>query len=435
MTPQAAKNVTTRAILIGFACVLALCATAWAASEKVLYRFHGKDGWGGGSVILDSQGALYGTTTYGGNACTGLGCGVVFQLTRDANGKWHETVLHDFAGSDGEFPSGTLIVDKAGNLYGTTVYGGRLDQCSNGGCGLVFELTPGAGGEWTYKVVHEFDVTDGAAPYGGLIFDSQGNLYGTTSRGGNTGACQGGCGVVFTLVPGAKGQWTETVLYTFQGGDGYEPLGPVTFDSAGNLYGTTEVGGAHGSGTVFKLTPGEGGKWAEKVLHSFDETDGSYPGSALVFDASGNLYGTTPAGGPYNWGTVFRLTPGKDGEWTETVLRYFDEHKVGGGDVGSGLIFDAAGNLYGTAAVGGKYTCPGNGDVACGVIFRLTPHANGKWIETVLHSFGRGNDGAGPGGGLAMDPAGHLFGVTGDGGYVGGPCGEDGCGVVFEVTP
>jgi uncharacterized repeat protein (TIGR03803 family) len=437
--------------MVGLVLLFVVVGTAGAASrESVLYAFHGKDGGFGGNVIVGPNGALYGTTVGGGGekACPDSsfdGCGVVFQLTRGANGKWAETVLHAFRGgsADGSTPAGKLVIDKKGNVYGTTVYGGPLDECSNLGCGIVFELTPGADGKWTYKVVHQFNVTDGAWPYGGLIFDAAGNLYGTTSGGGNTGACTGGCGAVFELSPGAKGQWTETVLYSFQGEDGDGPNSPLTFDSMGNLYGTAQHGGAHGTGAVFELTEGEGGTWMEGLLYSFGDygsKDGDWPVDGLIFDGTGNLYGTTVNGGTkgeQGWGTAFRLTPSENGKWAETILHRFDEYKFGGGGVVSGLILDTAGNLYGTAASGGKYTCPGNGNIACGVVFRLTPNSNGKWTEAVLHSFGQGKDGAGPGG-LVSDTAGHFFGVTGEGGYSGGRCGEGGsagCGVVYEIIP
>ncbi len=443
------KYTLVRAVAMLAVVVFASYARSWAASEKVLYTFHGKDGGFGGNVIVGPHGALYGTTVGGGGekACPDSsfdGCGVVFQLARGANGKWAETVLHAFRGgsADGSSPAGNLVIDKKGNLYGTTVYGGPLDECSNLGCGIVFELTPGANGKWTYKVVHLFDVTDGAWPYGGLIFDAAGNLYGTTSGGGNTGACTGGCGVVFELSPGAKGQWSETVLYTFGGNDGEGPFAPLIFDSAGSLYGTTELGGAYGAGNVFELIPHAGGQWAVATLHSFKcgTGDGCEPGNGLIFDTLGNLYGTTPFGGTPNdpgWGVVFRLAPAGGGKWNETILRAFDEYKVEGGDVDSGLILDAAGYLYGTAASGGKYTCPGGGNVACGVVFRLTPRSGGRWGETVLRSFGKGRDGAFPSG-LVSDSAGHFFGMTGGGGYFKGRCGEggsEGCGVVYEVMP
>jgi uncharacterized repeat protein (TIGR03803 family) len=450
MTLPSTKNRPVRAAFAAIALVLMLVSTSWAASEKVLYRFHGKDGGFGGSVIVGPDGKLYGTTVGGGGekACPNSsfdGCGMVFQLTPGKDGKWRETILHAFRGgnSDGSTPAGDPAVDEKGNLYGTTVYGGPLDECSNEGCGIVFELTPNAGGKWTYKVVHEFAVTDGAWPYGGLIFDAAGNLYGTTTGGGNTGACTGGCGVVFELTPGAKGQWTESVLYSFEGTAGDGPNSPLIFDSTGNLYGATQHGGANGTGAVFELLRGKGGEWAEQVLYSFGDygsKDGNWPVNGLTLDGVGNLYGATVNGGTkgqQGWGTVFKLTPFKNGRWAETILHDFDEYRFGGGGVDSGLILDTAGNLYGTAASGGKYTCPGNGNVACGVVFRLAPRSKGKWTETVLHSFGKGKDGAGPGG-LVSDSAGHLFGVTGEGGYSGGRCGEGGsagCGVAYEIIP
>lgn len=422
--------------------VFAFCMTSWAASEKVLYRFHGKDGWVPNSVMLGPEGALYGTTTGGGaNGCLLCG-GVVFRLTQGKDGKWRETVLHSFGNSgDGNSPTG-LVADKAGNLYGTTVYGGS-NGCSGLGCGVAFELVRGTGGKWTYKILYLFDVTNGAEPYGGLIFDSQGNLYGATSIGGNTSACgpPAGCGVVFKLSSDGKGNWTETVLYSFSGKDGAFPYAPLTLDAVGNFYGTTQWGGAFDAGTVFELAPGKNGEWSEEVLHSFssETKDGGQPTYGVIFDTSGNLYGTTPFGGTVGqqgWGTAFRLTPVGGGKWKETILRSFDENKSVGGLVRSQLVLDKEGDLYGTAELGGGYTsCPYGGGIGCGVVFRLVRKARGKWGETVLHSFGRANDGAFPVGGLSRDSAGHLFGQAYEGGYLGGPCGQGGCGVVFEITP
>lgn len=434
---HAAAPAIGRSVAMLCVVLLAFCLTSWAASEKVLYAFHGKDGLGPLNVMLGSDGSLYGTTYEGGtNSCSfsTSGCGVVFRLTRGADGKWQETVLHNFSGSDGWFPNGTLVADKSGNLYGTTVNGGP--SCSQLGCGVVFELVRGQDDKWTFKVLHDFAVSDGANSYAGLIFDLKGNLYGTTSGGGNT-ICTGGCGVVFELSPAGQGQWTETVLYAFQGKDGDGPYGPVTFDSSGNLYGTTIHGGAHGGGTVFKLAPGSKG-WTETVLHSFnfDTKDGYEPTYGVTFDRAGNLYGTTQFGGTnggQGWGTAFKLTPTEGGSWKETILHAFDEAKFGGGFVTSGLL-DQQGNLYGTTDSGGKYDCPVGGGLGCGTVFKLT-QANGRWSESVLHSFGNGNDGAGPYGGLARSSAGLLFGATSVGGYTGDPCAEDGCGVVFEITP
>jgi uncharacterized repeat protein (TIGR03803 family) len=439
-----------RSMLIVFALAVGVVTRGWAGSETVLHAFNGSDGWDGGSVIVGPGGTLYGTTVGGGgeSACPDSspdGCGVVFQLTRGANGKWRETVLHAFDKNNSGLwsPAGGLVVDGKGSLYGTAEYGGP--NCSQLGCGGVFELVRENAGKWATKVLHYFALSDGANPSAGMIFDSKGNLYGTTSIGGDT-ACDPpeGCGVVFKLAPGAGGKWTETVLYSFKGSDGDEPGAPLTFDSAGNLYGATAGGGAHGTGTVFRLTPDAGGKWTERVLYSFgdyDTKDGYEPAGGLIFDGLGNLYGTTPFGGTkgqQGWGTAFKLTPDKKGEWTETVLHRFNENKIEGGYVSSALVFDKRGNLYGTTSVGGKYTCPGGGTIGCGVVFKLTPHENGRWTETVLHSFGQGNGGAWPGGDLFRDSAGHLFGVTAAGGDFKGPCGKGfstGCGVVFEITP
>jgi len=430
----------------GIALLLAIFAgSALASSEKVLYRFHGRDGWTGSNVIMGPGGKLYGTTWWGGgNACHGssLGCGLVFGLTRAAGNKWHETVIHSFNDADGFFPNGALLLDKAGNLYGTTVYGGN-DGCSGLGCGLVFELVRGTGGKWKEKVLHIFSFSDGSWPYAGLIFDSKGNLYGAASTGGNSSACTGGCGLIFRLAHGAGGKWTETILHSFQGTDGESPLGPLTFDSSGNLDGTTQFGGANGGGTVFELSPGASGGWAETVLHSFsfDTSDGYQPASGVVLDSLGSVYGTTQFGGTegeQGWGTAFELMPAGNGQWTETILHSFDEHKVGGGAVSSGPVLDDSGNLYGAASLGGKYTCPYGGGLGCGVVFKLVPRADGKWTETVLHSFGKGEDGAGPNGNIFRDQASHLFGVTATGGYLGGACGQGfntGCGAVFEITP
>jgi uncharacterized repeat protein (TIGR03803 family) len=430
-------------MLAGLVLVLAVASGAWAASEKVLYAFHGNDGWAPTSVILGADGALYGTTMNGGTNCgQSDDCGVVFQLTRGSDGKWSETVLHDFGGSDGWFPNGSLVADKAGNLYGTTVYGGSKG-CSNLGCGLVFELVRGRGDKWTYKVLYNFGSGGGLWPYAGMIFDSNGNLYGTTSGGGNFNACEGGCGVVFELSPDRKGNWTETVLHSFGGGDGNGPRAPLTLDAAGSLYGTTQFGGVQGTGTVFELTLGKGGKWTEQLLYSFggyDTKDGDQPLYGVTFDARGDLFGTTQFGGmvgQQGWGTAFRLTPAGGGKWKETILHAFDRAGRGGGYLGSGLILDDAGNLYGTTLEGGRLGCPGSGGGGCGVVFRLAPCENGRWAEVVLHAFGV-RDGSHPGGGLAFDSSGNLIGVTDQGGYVGGVCAgkyNPGCGVVFEVTP
>ncbi|MFI5115931.1 MAG: choice-of-anchor tandem repeat GloVer-containing protein, partial [Terriglobales bacterium] len=272
-------------------------------------------------------------------------------------------------------------------------------------------LVTGIGAAAQEKVLYTFQggTGDGAFPQAGLIFDTAGNLYGTTSLGGAYGF-----GTVFELTPTAGGTWTEKVLYSFKndGTDGSNPKAGVIFDAAGNLYGTTSLGGAGvcqgaGCGTVFELTPAAGGTWTEKVLHSFGgATDGVIPEAGLIFDAAGNLYGTTGYGGPYNWGTVFELTPAAGGTWTENVLYSFQGGADGAGPA-AGLVFDAAGNLYGTTEVGGAGVCQGNG---CGTVFELTPAAGGTWTENVLYRFQSGADGANPYDALIFDAAGNLYG-------------------------
>jgi uncharacterized repeat protein (TIGR03803 family) len=337
---------------------------------------------------------------------------------------WMEKVLHNFNnnGTDGYYPRASLISDAAGNLYGTTIYGGTY------GWGTVFELTPTTGGGWTEQVLHSFgNGTDGGEPRASLIFDAAGNLYGTTYGGGIYCHSIGGCGTVFELTLTAGGNWTEAVLYNFGSftDDGYEPSASLIFDAAGNLYGTTQFGGIHGWGTVFELTPTGGGGWSEQVLLNFG-TGGAFPQAGLIFDAAGNLYGTTSEGGT-NIGTVFELTPNVGGGWTETVL-----HNFGSGTDGSypyaGLIFDAAGNLYGTTQYGGTYnSCSGG----CGTVFELTPTAGGEWAEQVLLNF-NGTSGANPYAGVIFDGAGNLFGTTQ---LTYSNCSGFYCGTVFELMP
>lgn len=338
-----------------------------------------------------------------------------------------EKVLYSFCAlsncADGDTPEASLIFDAAGNLYGTTFDGGAY------GLGSVFQLTPGSGGAWTEKVLYSFcsatNCADGTNPQG-LVFDAAGNLYGTDIAGGVYGY-----GVVFQLVPSSGGTWTEKVLYNFNasGTGGYYPYSGLIFDATGNLYGTTEWGGAHNYGTVFQLTEGSKGKWKEKVLHSFNNNgkDGYAPYARLMFDAAWNLYGTTTQGGTsgtgcggQGCGIVFQLTPGAKGKWTEKVLHSFNVTGKDGYDPWVGLIADSAGNLYGTTNAGGS---SGNGTV-----FKLSPSAKGKWTEKVLHSFKNdGQDGRNPQAGLIVDAAGNLYGTT----FYGGAYGD---GTVFELA-
>jgi uncharacterized repeat protein (TIGR03803 family) len=416
---------------IALAVVIGLFITATSlkavGQEQVLHAFNGRDGvHPNGGVIFDAAWNLYGTTLAGGGNQPCGGCGTVFKLSPGTNGKWTRTVLHRFNGKDGANPFAGLVFDGAGNLYGTTWIGGNSKYPCDSNCGVVFKLSPGTDGKWAETVLHDFNGQDGAEPYAGLIFDGAGSLYGTTSLGGTKTCC--GFGTVFKLSPGANGKWTETVLHRFNGKDGANPYAGVIFDAAGNLYGTT-FSNTDGESTVFKLTRGATGKWTHTVLHNFNGKDGGGPYGGLIFGADGNLYGTTAGGGAYGDGTVFKLAPGAKGKWTEMVLHNFNGKD--GAHPDAGLIFDAVGNLYGTTYQGGNSKACGG----CGTIFKLAPGTHGKWTETVLHSF-NGHGGDGPFfGSLIFDTAGDLYGTASMGGNLSACTGlNSGCGVVFEFT-
>jgi len=276
-----------------------------------------------------------------------------------------------------------------------------------------------------YEVIHSFGgVSAGAGPTG-LISDAAGNLYGTALYEGD--ATMGGNGVVFKLSHDATGRWSETVLHTFQGKDGANPAAGLIFDKARNLYGTTQNGGTYGNGTVFKLIPEPDGEWSETVLHSFRSADGSNPAAGLIFDQAGNLYGTTAGGGGHNSGLVFKLASATNGEWIETVL--YDFQGTDGANPSARLSLDRAGNLYGTTF------SRGGGFLGLGVVFKLSPEPKGEWSETVLHSFqGPPDDGYQPSGALIIDAAGYLYGTTANGGSSGN-CLYAGCGTLFQITP
>jgi uncharacterized repeat protein (TIGR03803 family) len=367
---------------------------------------------------------------------------VALTLAVPASAEWKEKVLYSFQGiPDGSLPIGGVVFDKRGNLYGATQDGGS-DSCRSANqCGTVFQLALPAkqGDPWTETVLYVFKgnaSNDGATPFGGLVIDSFGNLYGTTGYGG-TGDCtllgsKLGCGTVFEISPPARegGAWTETILYSFPTAkQGYLPNGNLVFDSAGNLYGATMFGGGKGTtcdpyyggncGTVFKLSPPKtkGGKWTEKELHAFaGGTDGANPNGKLVLDIKGAVYGTTAWGGGTTCqgpgcGTAFELRPPTKigGAWTEEILHRFTGANDGEGPNG-GLIFDARGALYGTTIDGG----PGNGR---GTVFKLAP-SNGhsrSWTETFLHVFSSCNGTAPcePNAGVIFDSTGNLYG-TGD---------------------
>lgn len=375
--------------------------------------------------IFDQAGNLYGTTPFGGNANAGM----FFQLVPSSSGKWTKNIPFTFNSSDGSNPYPGIVMDAAGNIYGATVEGGTYAN------GAVYELSPNTNGTWTRTILHSFKGgTDGASP-NQVMLDADGNLYGTASIGGNPSCNVGrGCGVAFRLSPPSSGQWSYSVIYTFAGPDGNQPSGGLISDSSGNLYGTTTYGGISlggGYGTVFELIPGSGGSWTESVLHSFYATspDGTYPNARLTMDSSGNLYGTTTSSSPVGFGTVFRLTPGADNQWTETILHTFTGSPGDGSYPGASVILDADGNLYGSTPDGGDSCGAG-----CGILFRLKPTQNGPWTETILRNFHlNGADGYSPWAGLTFDNGGNLYVTTGYGGS--SACSGRGCGALFKLTP
>lgn len=413
------------AALLVIAIGMLLAPAAWAAGNyKTLHRFTGGNNDGAtpeAGLIFDQAGNLYGTTVDSGG---------VFKLTTNRDGSWTESILYSFCSLmycfDGQAPTASLVFDQAGNLYGTTMVGGTGDcNSSYGGCGVVFKLTPQRDGSWTESVLHNFcrtDCRDGAFPKAGLVFDGAGNLYGTTWAGGAKGG-----GTVFKLAANADGAWTESVLYSFCSRtncvDGGQPDAGVIFDQSGNLYSTTPAGGAYNFGTVFRLAANADGSWTEKVLHDFGPR-GAEPVGGVIFDQIGNLYGTTFEGGvAAGYGVVFELSPGQNGSWTERILHSFTGPARGGDGVGpvAGVVFDTAGNLYGTTVQGGASGCQ------CGIVFKLAPNGKGGWHEAVLHRF-LDHPGEFPVAGVIFDSAGNLYGTTA--GQLNG-----GGGSVFEITP
>ncbi len=343
-----------------------------------LFQFDGNNGkgyWPVSGVVFGPDGALYGTTAAGGNGQGLNGDGTVYRLSppstacRAAFCNWTEEVLHAFTGApDGLSPGyGNVVFDRAGNLYGTTHAGGNT-ACS-GGCGIVYELSPSPSG-WTYQVIYRFaGGGDGGYPASGVTVDASGNLYGTTS-GGGVASCDNGCGTVYQLSPSGSG-WVHKILYTFQAADdGYWPYGGVIFDSSGNLFGST-VEGDYGpdGGTIFELTP-SGNTWNFSLLYSLSGQAG--PIDNLVMDATGSLIGTAYLDGDNYTGSVFRLTP-HNGAWTYTQLLSFDygiQNQTGIEPIGAPFV-DGLGNIYGTASEGGIQNCIF--EVNCGTIWEITP--------------------------------------------------------------
>lgn len=413
----------TGTLLLAIVFVLTIVASPLAQAQtfEVIHTFAGHlDGGFPLDLTMDADGNLYGP-----GFCCGLNFGTVYELQRAGTG-WIVNSLFVFDGNDGTYPEGGVAFGPDGLLYGTTENGGTDNN------GIVFSLKPSAGvcrGFFcprTETVLYNFGYSpDAAGPTGDLAFDQAGNIYGVASDGPYTE------GAVYELMRSGE-NWTESVIYGFgqKNQDGTDPFGGVIFDGAGNLYGTTVTGGSYNQGTVFQLVP-SGSGWKENILYSFPGgSGGAQPFGGLIFDHAGNLYGTTIAGGDQNAGTVFELTP-SGGGWTLTTIYAFVsttacQDQNGRGGPFASLVMDAAGSLYGTTLCDGAY--------GLGSAFRLS-RSGGTWTYTDLHDFcaaGRSSCGDGyfPGGRLALDPAGNVYGTSMYGGRRDG-----GVGVAWEITP
>jgi hypothetical protein len=397
-----------------FCILLFLVASVPVVAKKVvLYQFSGSDGAAAvGPLLVDAAGNLFGVTQLGG----AYGWGTVYELAPPSvpGGNRTETILYTFTGGgDGAAPNAGLIQDGAGNIYGTTYDGGLCTYV----CGVVFELSS-AGTSWTYTVLYRFtgaDGSDGGGPTGGLVRDDQGNLYGTTYQGGGIVCTNfpGPCGTVFELSPPITkgGVWTETVLHSFTGiPDGEFPAGGLTFDAQGNLYGTTTEGGTDqhctdgeggvlGCGTVFQLKP-SGQTWTESVIYSFISTENNDPSGNLAIDQQGVLYGTATY-------SVYRVRRNpQSGVWSKQTVYTFPEG-IAGTIPSSPLVLDSKGRIFGVTASSGL-----NG---YSTAFVLSPPASGgTWNETTLATFGTGFNSVQPYGGLAWGKFGRLYGATTD---------------------
>jgi len=411
--------------LVLWAVTLMLATSAWAGTETVIYNFNNYTGDGYypySGLVADKTGNLYGTTYQGG----ANNFGSVFEL-KLSGGVWTETLLYSFAGStagDGEYPvQSPLVFDKAGNLYGTTEYGGSNTSCN---CGTVFELSK-SGSTWKETILHSFlnqAQKDGYFPQAGLSFDSAGNMYGTTYYGGAFGV-----GSVFQLAP-VKGGWKYRVIHHFDnasGGAAY-PQGGITPGANGYYYGTTYYGGfAYNAGTIYRLFQARNVWVAQNVFYFLEGGDGIYPDSSLTMDAKGNMYGTTYYGGSgeacgNGCGTVYKMTLGKNNKYTQSVIYSFQAGVKDGQNPynGAGVTLDAKGNLYGTTLFGGSTN-------NAGTVYELKPSGS-SYKESLLWSFDTvSGDGYYPRGGVIL-LNGNLYGTTSGGG-------SKGAGTVFEIKP
>jgi uncharacterized repeat protein (TIGR03803 family) len=403
----------------------AVQAQAGEGTYKVLHNFNPNQGRNPIGVIYSPDGHIYGANVLGGK----YGGGTAYELTPAPGGRWLQTRTLSF-GPKGSYPN-ALILGPDGNLYGTTETG------SDGGCGGVFKLTVDAGGHWDITLLHNLSCEEGLFPEGGLTFDNAGNIYGTAWGGGANGD-----GTVFELSPIGDGAYSFKVLHSFDNTDGSQLQSAVTIDAAGNLYGTALCGGGgktisdglgctigSGSGTVWELSPQVDGSWKETTLYSFSGgDDGANPSDEgnLIFDSAGNLYGSAQNGGTHQKGVVFELSPNGDGKWSEKVLHNFDG--ADGMSATGGVLFDASGNLWGECYGPGQFEGAAKSTAPSSqLVFKLSPNLDGTWTETVIHRIDFGNS-SGPSMGMAMDPAGNFYGTTWQGGTYNN-------GIVFKIEP
>jgi uncharacterized repeat protein (TIGR03803 family) len=420
-----------------FALTVFVCSASQAQTFTVVHNFTG--GGDGANpyagVTMDPEGNLYGTTLAGGYTGFGCdlypGCGTVYKLSHLPSG-WTLSPIFTFHGTDGANSRARVIFGPQGLLlYGTTSAGGQ-------GSGTVFRLTPPPMAvcrsvlcPWTEAILYTFQGTpDAASPgYGDVVFDAAGNLYGTTvNGGGDDDLCNDStCGTVYELARSGSG-WGESLLYEFGQGNipGYWPYPGVIFDNAGNLYGAA----TWNYGTVFELTPGTGGSWTPNPLYVFSNysRDGAGTAGGLIFDSAGNLYGTTSGDGPNNGGTVFELVRSGGQSTLNTLYAFTYSGMPGLNPPGpTSTLVMSGGNLYGTTLLDGAHNQ--------GSVFKLS-HSAGGWTLTTLHDFTGGADGGQPFGQLTIDASGNIYGTTTTGGSSVGRCNEGlGCGVVFEITP
>lgn len=422
------RRFSTARIAGALLCLFLLPIFAEAQSFSVLHSFTGSgDGIGPTGLSMDQQGNLYGATLIGGPD----DAGTVFKLTDKSSG-WVLSPLYSFTGRDGDGkrPLG-VVVGPDGKLYGTTGYGGS--SACNSGCGTVFSLSPlptfcgSVLCPWMETQLFVFHTLfEGALPTNAdLVFDSSGNIYGTTSEGGTSGFCtQYGCGVAYELSKSNAG-WNEKVIYSFQDGPGFEPYAGMIFDSSGNLYGTTVGGGRNGLGTIYRLTP-QNGIWSESDVYDFSPSPnfGQWPQAGLTMDRSGNLYAATWAAGPSDGGVAIQLSPSGQ-NWNTNLVYAFQ----GSGDNPAGPTYtltpDGSGNLYGTTETEGAFDY--------GTVFELSYH-DGSWVYTSLHDFTGGSDGSYPSSKLLLDSQGNLYGAASSGGIQNSQC-SSGCGVIFKISP